>query len=306
MFIDMKGWTSRTSKSSREELKKLLDEYENLVFPALKDHNGKVIKGLGDAYLIRFSSPTNAILCSLEIQKRIKQRNKEVPKKDRFVARVGIDSGEVYERGGDIFGEPVNLAARIQSVAKGGEVAFGESTLHAMNKNEIKYTSLGKHKLKGIDRKVHIYEAHEKSGAGFFNSIGLFFRRNKKKILVIIIILILLGIATNRGNKPITEYDWRAESRSALEEQNMKAVKDSIRSYENTPEHEKDFIDRLIAAQLYAEVGREAMALGEFQEAIEEAENNPRMMMDIYQAAKDAGFDLPEAKQVLEDNSIRI
>ena len=77
MFIDMKGWTSRTSKASREELKKLLDEYENIVFPALKDFGRKVIKGLGDAYLIRFASPTNAVLCSLEIQKRIKKRTNQ-------------------------------------------------------------------------------------------------------------------------------------------------------------------------------------------------------------------------------------
>ena len=302
MFIDMKGFTSRTSKSSREELKKILDEFENIVFPFVKKYNGKVIKGLGDAYLISFESPTDSVLCGLEIQKHIKQRNKEVSKKESFSARVGLSSGEVYERGCDIFGEPVNLASRIQGVAKGGQVALGESVYHAMNKNETSYTRMGKFKLKGIDHKVKIYEAHDKRNVSILIKTKSFFRRNKKKILILFLILLFITIINSNANKKTTEYDWKAESYSAIEQNNTRMMKILLKSYEKTPDKEKDFEDHLLAAKMYFISNNKEKALSIFKYLISESENNPKQMLDIYNTAREVEINLPEKNAILTKN----
>jgi len=190
MFIDMTGFTSRTSKSSRDQLRKTLEEFETVVKPVVKDFGGRVIKGMGDAYLVTFRSPTNSILCGLEIQKKLKERNERVDKEEEFTASIGVSSGEVYERGGDIFGEAVNLASRIQSKAGAGDILFGDSVYHAMNKNEIKYSSIGKKSFKGIKEKIKVYEVH-RDKVGFFRKIWRFIKRYKWWIIGILIFWII-------------------------------------------------------------------------------------------------------------------
>ena len=86
MFIDIAGYTGKTSKLSRSALKLLLEEFEGVVTPSIKNFGGKVIKGMGDAYLVTFHSPTNAVLCGTEVQKKIKQRNDRVPDYEQFQA----------------------------------------------------------------------------------------------------------------------------------------------------------------------------------------------------------------------------
>jgi len=303
MFIDMKGWTSRTSSSSRAELKKTLDEFENIVFPVVKKFQGKIIKGLGDAFLISFESPTDSVLCGIQIQKAIKARNNEVSKKEGFTARVGIDAGEVYERGGDIFGEPVNLAARIQSVAKGGQVAFGESVYHAMNKNEISHTSIGKHKLKGINHKVNIYQAHEKRKLGLFARINSFFRRNKRKFIIALIIFFFLIIVSNNNNsvQDMNQFNWEGESIAALENNDIETIESLIKSYEKTSENDINFEERLIAVRLYNKVG-DTKSLEILQNLARKFKEDEDRIMRIYETGKEIGFDLPEVREILENN----
>jgi len=110
----------------------------------------------------------------------------QVEKKEKFNASIGVSSGEVYERGGDIFGEAVNLASRIQSQASSGEILFGDSVYHAMNKNEIKYNSLGSRSLKGITGKTKIYEVYE-GKLGLLRRIWRFIKKWKWWIIGILI-----------------------------------------------------------------------------------------------------------------------
>ena len=289
MFCDMKGFTSRTAASSRKELQKTLDEYENLVFPIFSRWSGKVIKGLGDAYLVSFSSPTNAVLCGIEIQNQISERNKKVPKKERFTARIGITSGEVYERGGDIFGEPVNLASRVQSVAKGGQVAFSESTYQAMNKNEISYSFIGKYKLKGIKEKTKIYLAREKGKKARLMRARAFVSRNKKWFILGFLFILFLIIVSNSIPKEVGEK-WNQKAYEALESGNMRDIPKLIEAYENSPGNLKGFEERVLAARLYAAVGDMDQALSELRSALKIADEKQADM--IYQLARERGIEL--------------
>lgn len=262
MFIDMAGYTSKSSKLSRKELQNILEEFEKTVAPVMKDFGGRIIKGMGDAYIITFHSPTNSVLCAVEIQKRIKERNTQISEKEKFEVRIGISSGEVYERGGDIFGTPVNLASRIQTQATPGEILFGESVYHAMNKNEVRYTSLGKHSLKGIEEKIEIYSVETKAKTrGIFRKIKDFIKRYKWWILAIIILFIIIAASNHQK----LEENWVAESYAALESQNYNQINTLLRVYERSSKEWKNFEKRVLAVKMYFSIDKRERAIEELR-----------------------------------------
>jgi class 3 adenylate cyclase len=157
MFTDIKGFTERTSQSSRAELDTILDEHEDLLPPILRRFGGTVVKTVGDAFMVTFESPTNAVLCGVMIQDRLHERNEGVADEKRLEVRVAINSGEVVEREGDIFGEAVNIASRIEGITEASEIYFTESVYLAMNKAEVPSSEVGLRRLKGIPEAIKVY-----------------------------------------------------------------------------------------------------------------------------------------------------
>jgi class 3 adenylate cyclase len=287
MFIDMAGYTSKSSKLSRAELQDTLEEFEKTVTPVVKNFGGKIIKGMGDAYLITFHSPTNSVLCAVEIQKRIKERNQGLGEKETFEARIGISSGEVYERGGDIFGTPVNLASRIQTKAMPGEILFGESVYHAMNKNEIKYSSLGKQSLKGIDDKIEIYSVESSvKFRGFFTKIKNFLKRRKWWIIGLFILLIIISSSNNQK----LEENWIPEANAALEKNDIKTMESLMKIYEEKPDDWKNFEKRMLALRMYLSMGKRDRAINEFTKLWEISD--PGQKEELKRIANERGIDI--------------
>ena len=126
MFTDIKGFTSKTAKKSRKELSRMLELHDALIRPIFKEFGGKVIKTIGDAFLVTFTSPTDAVLCGIKIQKVLAKHNKYNDDGDRLEVRVAINSGEVTVKGNDIFGDAVNTAARLEGVAEADPGALEE------------------------------------------------------------------------------------------------------------------------------------------------------------------------------------
>jgi class 3 adenylate cyclase len=158
MFTDIKGFTSLTSTISRKEIEQLLLVHDKILRPIFLEFRGTIIKTIGDAFMVTFESPTDAILCGMKIQEVILQRNKKAPGNERFEIRVAVNSGEVYVQNKDVYGEPVNIAARIEGIAEANQVYFTEAVYLAMNKNEIPSCEAGVHHLKGIPEPVKIYK----------------------------------------------------------------------------------------------------------------------------------------------------
>jgi class 3 adenylate cyclase len=158
MLTDIKGFTQRTSHSSREALKQLLDDHERLLYPVFRYYQGALVKTIGDALLITFESPTNAVLCGIAMQERLRVHNEELPEDDQLVIRVAINSGEVQIREGDVFGEAVNITARIEGITDAGEIYFTESVYLAMNKSEVPTSEVGQKRLKGIPEAIKVYK----------------------------------------------------------------------------------------------------------------------------------------------------
>lgn len=163
MFTDIKGFTDKSSHKTREELLHLLEDHERLIRPIFERFGGSVVKTIGDAFLVTFESPTNAVLCGMEIQKILRAHNQTAHEETRIEVRVAINSGEVTVKDGDVFGEPVNIAARIEGIAEVNEVYFTEAVYLAMNKREIPSAEVGFRHLKGIPNEVKVYKVLQES-----------------------------------------------------------------------------------------------------------------------------------------------
>ncbi|MBD3245038.1 MAG: hypothetical protein GF335_03535 [Candidatus Moranbacteria bacterium] len=157
MFTDIKGFTGRTSKKSRLALKKFLEKHKRLMLPIFKEFKGEIIKTIGDAFLVTFKSPTDAALCGIAIQKKLRQNNWFF-RKNKLQIRIAINNGEVNVIDKDIYGEPVNLAARVERITEANEVYITESAYFIMNKNEFKVEEVGDFKFKGIKDEIKIFK----------------------------------------------------------------------------------------------------------------------------------------------------
>lgn len=158
MFTDIKGFTQRTSQQSRSATADLIKQHNELLVPIFEERGGKVIKTIGDAFLVVFESPTNAVLTGIQLQQKLKQHNGNSADADRLEVRVAISTGEVSVIDNDIYGEAVNIAARLESVSEANEVYFTEATYLAMNRSEVPTAEIGYRLFKGIPDKIKIFK----------------------------------------------------------------------------------------------------------------------------------------------------
>jgi class 3 adenylate cyclase len=158
VFTDIKGFTERTSRQTLEENERLLDTHARLFTPLFHAFGGRIVKSIGDAFMVTFESPTNAVLCGVAIQDRLWLHNRAALEAERFEVRVAINVGEVRVENRDVFGEPVNIAARVEAIAEPGEVYFTEAVYLAMNKADAPSAEVGAFELKGIPGKVRIFK----------------------------------------------------------------------------------------------------------------------------------------------------
>lgn len=157
-FTDLEAYTQKVSRTDREGLRRLLAEHEQLVSPIVERNGGRVVKNLGDSFMVLFVSATEALRAALEIQHMISGSG-------GITLRIGMTTGDVEEIEGDAFGEAVNLAARVLAQTPPGEVWFGPGTRVCMNAAEIPWESVGRFRLKGIPGEKEIHRAVPKHKA---------------------------------------------------------------------------------------------------------------------------------------------
>ncbi len=167
VFVDIAGFTPRTSSQTREENLRLLRRFDGAVRPLVRAYNGRVVKTIGDAFLVTFRSPTDALLCSTAIHDRLAESDAEAEPAERFAIRAAVNVGDVRIDGGDVFGEAVNIAARIEGKAGAGEIYFSESAFLSMTKSEVPSEEVGYTELKGIPGKIRLYRVPRANEAGF-------------------------------------------------------------------------------------------------------------------------------------------
>src|SRR6266540_254514 len=162
MLTDMKGFTAATSRQSREENARMLALQDELVLPVVRAFGGRRVKTIGDAYLVLFASPTSALLCGMAIQDRLWDFGRRVPPEERIEVKVVLSLGEVRLVGSgaiphDVFGEAVNLAARVEAEAVAGEIWFTEAVRLVADRTQVEADDLGARRLKGIEEEVRLF-----------------------------------------------------------------------------------------------------------------------------------------------------
>ena len=157
MFTDMVGYTALGQKSESLSLA-LVDEQRRLTRPILKRHEGREVKTIGDAFLVEFASAVEAVNCALETQREMKQFNEGREKNEKVVIRIAIHVGDIVHSEGDILGDAVNVAARVESISEPGGICVTRQVVDQVRgKVRCELVSLGTRELKNIQNPVEVY-----------------------------------------------------------------------------------------------------------------------------------------------------
>jgi adenylate cyclase len=137
-----------------------LTAYREVMSSLIHQYSGRVVDAPGDNLLAEFGSVVDAVQCAVEIQRVLKAKNSAIPENRRMAFRIGINLGDVIEEDGRIYGDGVNIAARIESLAEAGGICLsGSAYEHIENKVPLHYEYLGKHTVKNIAKPIRIYKA---------------------------------------------------------------------------------------------------------------------------------------------------
>jgi formylglycine-generating enzyme required for sulfatase activity/class 3 adenylate cyclase len=145
--IDEEGTIARVRRQRRE-----------IMEPTVKEHRGRIVKWTGDGFFADFESPVEAVRCAIVIQQAVAARNAALPKPRWIQYRIGVHVGDIIIAGDDIFGDSVNVAARLETLAEPGGIYISES-LYGLIKNKlvVGYQALGDHKVKNITDPISVY-----------------------------------------------------------------------------------------------------------------------------------------------------
>ncbi|MCP3873980.1 MAG: tetratricopeptide repeat protein [Desulfobacteraceae bacterium] len=157
LSADVKGY-SRLMTEDETLTIKTLKEYRNIMSGIITQHNGRVVDAPGDNIMAEFASIVNAVKCSVEIQTTLKSKNTDVPINNRLEFRIGVNIGDVVQDGDRLYGEGVNIAARIEGLADPGGVCISRGAYdHIRNKLKLGYEYIGDHNVKNIKNPVRVY-----------------------------------------------------------------------------------------------------------------------------------------------------
>ena len=167
---------------------------------------GRVVSVHGDSLLAEFASVVDAVQCSVEIQNTLKERNEELPEESRMLFRIGVNLGDVIEEEGNIYGDGVNVATRLESLAEGGGICISQSVHdHVKNKLSVGYKALGAHSVKNIDEPVRVYRVLPgPDGTG--RTVGRVWSRLKRwQMLALALVVALLTVVGGLAVKQVAD-----------------------------------------------------------------------------------------------------
>src|ERR1700751_1774921 len=159
LVSDVVGYSRLAGADEDRTLARLRTLRSDLIDPIISVHRGRVVKRTGDGSIIEFRSVVDAVRCAIEVQTGMVERNAGVPPEKRIEFRMGIHVGDVVEESdGDLMGDGVNIAARLEGVAKPGAVCLSEDAYRQVTSRlEMTVTDLGATALKNIPEPIRVY-----------------------------------------------------------------------------------------------------------------------------------------------------
>ena len=166
LSADVKGY-SRLMGDDEEWTLRTLNVYKEMMRSIIQQHRGRVVDTPGDNILSEFGSVVDAVQCGVEVQQVLRAKNALLPENRRMQFRIGINLGDVIEDGDSIYGDGVNIAARLEGLAEAGGICISGSAYEQIeNKLPLRYDYMGEHGVKNIAKPVRVYRAQIEPEAG--------------------------------------------------------------------------------------------------------------------------------------------
>jgi adenylate cyclase len=165
LCADVYGY-SRLMGENEEATLRTLSSHRKLIDSLIEQHRGRFVNSAGDSVLAEFASVVNAVQCAVEIQTTLGAENANLPPERRMEFRIGVNLGDVMVDGEQIYGDGVNVAARLESLAEpGGICVSGTVCEHLGNRLALSYEDLGEQSVKNIAKPVRVYRVLLEAGA---------------------------------------------------------------------------------------------------------------------------------------------
>jgi adenylate cyclase len=195
MFTDIVGF-SRQMGSNETRTLRLLDVHNQTIRQAVAEHHGVVIKTIGDAFLVDFPSVVHAVQCAQRIQAQFKSHNAEKDKAEQIHVRIGIHLGDIVQRDGDVFGDGVNIASRLQGLAEPDTVCISDMVYRDVAKKLSlgPVISLGRPKLKNIAQRFPIYALLAEPPHGLWQALQVQRLKLSRRVGTTVSVLVLVSV----------------------------------------------------------------------------------------------------------------
>jgi adenylate cyclase len=165
LSADVEGY-SRLMGNDETSTIHTLTEYKEKMTALINKNRGRVVDAPGDNLLAEFASVVDAVQCAVEIQQELAERNEALPEERKMIFRIGVNLGDIVEEKDRIYGDGVNIAARLEGICNGGGVCIsGTAFEHVENKLDLKFEDLGHYEVKNIEKPIRIYRVLSYPGA---------------------------------------------------------------------------------------------------------------------------------------------
>ena len=182
LVADVVGYSRLMGDNEEGTLARLKAHRDRIIDPTIDGHKGRIVKLMGDGLLAEFASVVDAVRCAVDLQQAMNESNTDVPEGQRLQLRIGVNLGDVIIDGDDIYGDGVNIAARLEGLAESGGVCVSATVVdHVQGKVNLTFDDLGERRVKNIPQPLRVYRvapaaAPDDSSANTFEaSIGLDF-----------------------------------------------------------------------------------------------------------------------------------
>ena len=167
LAADVAGYSRLMGADEEGTLERLKALRRELLDPKIAEHHGRIVKTTGDGLLVEFASVVDAVRCAVAVQQAMPERNTGVAADNRIELRIGINLGDVIVEGDDLYGDGVNIAARIEALADAGGV-FVSNTVHDHVRDRLPFVfeDLGEQQVKNIARPVRVYRVRPTADPG--------------------------------------------------------------------------------------------------------------------------------------------
>src|SRR5439155_1927226 len=163
LSADVKGY-SRLMGEDEVGTLRMLTAYREITEALIHQHRGRIVGTAGDSILAEFASAVDAVQCAVDIQQALKTRNADLPSERRMEFRIGLNVGDVIVEGPQIYGDGVNIAARLEALAEGGGICISGTVYDQVeNKLTLGYEFLGEQTVKNIAKPVRVYRVQRET-----------------------------------------------------------------------------------------------------------------------------------------------